>query len=163
MKAKILLVLLFFSGLNLFGSEDGEIGFGLNFPLVKDKFYISAEADLYYKVAGIYFDLGFMVNDKELEEFDNKQLLGWFTNFEVFKKLDMRDNFSFKLGLGLSYHNLANIDSKKWYLAMPFSATIEYKIKQSRLFYRVQVPLIKSDDMEYSEDFVGNIGIGVCF
>jgi len=163
MKKIILFSLFFLLSVSIFAEEEYEFGFGLNVPLVKDKTYISVEADFYYRVMGVYFDIGFMMNNNEIEEFDNKQLLGWFTDIEAFKKLDISENFSFKAGLGVSYHNLANIDNKKWYIAMPASATVEYKIKNTKIFYRAQIPLVKSGDMEYKENFVGNIGIGVCF
>lgn len=163
MKKIIFLSFLLILSTRIFAEEDFDLGFGLNIPLVKDKTFISVEADFYYKFMGAYFDIGFMMNNREVKEFDDKQLLGWFTDFEVFKQVNINENLALKAGVGVSYYNLANIDNKKWYIALPLSATVEYKIKNTKLFYRLQVPIVKSSDLEYTDNLLGNIGIGVCF
>lgn len=150
-----------------FKSKDFSIGFGFNFPTVKDKFYIAPEIDIAYKNFGGYFDIGLMYSNKEIKEFKDKNFLGFFTDFEFFLKTQPLENLPLfvKPGIGISYHNLANIDKYKDYVMLPASVTFEYvTINNVKFFYKMQYILTKPNDIKFgTTNIVNSIGIGVNF
>lgn len=148
--------MLFFNGAPIFA----QFGFGLNFPIVKDKFYIAPQFDFSSRWAGFYFDMGLMYSRKEIQGFEDKQWLGYFLDAEVFVKFSPRPDITIKTGIGYAFDHLANLDNSLKFHQMPVFITAEYQLPIGlKLFYRLKYPIFKSEDMDMK--VINCLGIGM--